>query len=118
MTPAKYGSRHKSLRKRYAPLVAAGAAICARCRKPIRPGEPWDLGHADGGGVGDYSGPEHRSCSRATVRHARQAVAARAAVASPGLLDYSAHPAPYRCPITARPWSRNWGGTGIPREDA
>jgi hypothetical protein len=51
------------MRARYTRLVEAGPAICARCRRPIVPGEPWDLGHVDGDGS-RYAGPEHRRCNR------------------------------------------------------
>jgi hypothetical protein len=66
-----YGTRHYKLRKQLAPLVASGQAICSRCRLPILPGEPWDLGHVDGSKT-EYAGPEHRRCNRATSRHRRQ----------------------------------------------
>lgn len=58
----------RNARARLEPLVAAGGAICPRCRRPIQPGQAWDAGHrvdlAD-----DMTGthgtlPEHRSCNR------------------------------------------------------
>jgi hypothetical protein len=69
-----YGRHHRELRKRLAPLVASGQAICARCGRPITPGEPWDLGHDDRD-RSRYSGPEHARCNRATSsrrRHSRE----------------------------------------------
>lgn len=66
-----YGVRHQQLRKRYGRLVKAGVAFCARCGKPIAPGEPWDLGHVDG--VRDqWWGPEHARCNRATAGRRRR----------------------------------------------
>jgi hypothetical protein len=58
---------HKNLRKRVAEAVDTGGVRCARCGEPIMPGQPWDLGHVDGGGPHEYSGPEHRRCNRATA---------------------------------------------------
>jgi hypothetical protein len=62
----RYSYRHQELRKQVARLVAAGSAVCARCREPIVPGEPWDLDHADDGN--GYLGPSHRACNRATAK--------------------------------------------------
>jgi hypothetical protein len=58
-----YGAMHRRLRDRYLAVVASGAPKCARCGKPIRPDEPWDLDHSDE----DrrlYLGPSHARCSR------------------------------------------------------
>ncbi len=61
-----YGNRHQALRKQWAPKVAAGEVLCARCGRPIVPGTPWDLGHSDTDRR-FYTGPEHRRCNRATA---------------------------------------------------
>jgi hypothetical protein len=60
---ADYGRAHRKLRARWAPLIAGGQVLCARCEKPIHPYEHWDLGHADDHS-GRYNGPEHRTCNR------------------------------------------------------
>lgn len=67
-----YDAAHDAERKRWAPLVATGMVKCWRCRLPIGPGEPWDLGHDDQD-RSKYRGPEHAektddhpACNRAT----------------------------------------------------
>lgn len=61
-----YGSNHQRLRAAWAPRVAAGGVRCHRdtCGELIQPGQAWDLGHVDGTGKRQYSGPEHASCNR------------------------------------------------------
>lgn len=58
-----YGPAHQRLRRRWAGEVAAGRVLCARCRRKIEPGEPWDLGHDDFDRT-VYQGPEHMHCNR------------------------------------------------------
>ncbi len=70
-----YGAAHKRLRAKLSPIVASGAAVCSKCGEPIKPGEPWDLAHADRTGahwLGLYSGAQHRACNRATNHQRRQ----------------------------------------------
>lgn len=73
-TSQGYGTQHQRLRKAWAPRVATGTVECGRCNQPIKPGQPWDLGHKDGTGKREYAGPEHRSCNRsagAVLRNTR-----------------------------------------------
>lgn len=65
-TERGYGSEHQKRRLLWKSEVAKGTVECARCGELIRPGEPWDLGHVPGD-RSRYSGPEHRSCNRATA---------------------------------------------------
>jgi hypothetical protein len=62
-TARGYGAEHQALRKQLAPDVAAGKTTCWRCRLPILPGQPWDLGHDDVD-RSLYRGPEHRGHNR------------------------------------------------------
>lgn len=58
---AKWSTTSRKERARIEPAVAAGAATCWRCRRPIIPGTKWDVGHvedANGRWVGRYA-PEH-----------------------------------------------------------
>lgn len=57
-----YGHTHRKLRTAWAQQVATGQVTCARCHRPIAPGTPWDLGHAEDRRT--YQGPEHRKCNR------------------------------------------------------
>lgn len=61
-----YGAAHQRLRRQWAPLVAAGGVVCAKCGQRIQRGQRWDLGHVPGSGRRLYRGPEHRECNRAT----------------------------------------------------
>jgi hypothetical protein len=60
-TSRGYGDSHQQRRKRLAPLVAAGLAICVRCRQAIEPGIAWALDHRDD--RRGYLGPAHARCN-------------------------------------------------------
>lgn len=57
-----YDTAHDRLRAQWAPQVATGQVLCARCHQPIPAGTPWDLGHTDD--RTRWSGPEHANCNR------------------------------------------------------
>ena len=65
-TQRGYGTEHRNLRNQWRPQVEAGTVHCARCGRPIQPGQPWDLGHDDHDRT-RYRGPEHARCNRATA---------------------------------------------------
>lgn len=66
-TQRGYGHRHQAIREHWRPQVEAGRVSCSRCRLPIRPGEPWDLGHDDNDRA-KYTGPEHPECNRGATK--------------------------------------------------
>ena len=61
-----YGRHHKRLRAVWARQVEAGQVDCARCGRPISPGQLWDLDHSED--RSGYLGPSHADCNRAHVR--------------------------------------------------
>jgi hypothetical protein len=65
---AGYGYNHKQLRASWDQHVQQGNIACSRCRTPIVPGEPWDLGHDDDDRT-LYTGPEHQHCNRSAAAH-------------------------------------------------
>lgn len=70
-----YGPDHRKLRKQLEPLVASGQAICWRCSRRLKPGQKWDLGHADEDRT-IYRGPEHalaRDCPAGGNRAVKRA---------------------------------------------
>jgi hypothetical protein len=99
----RYGQHHKNLRRRWRLKIQASGVDCARCGEPIKPDEPWDLGHVDGGRPGEYSGPEHRACNRAAPIAKIHAIARGEAK-------------PHRetrrklYPAGVERWSRHWSG--------
>jgi hypothetical protein len=64
-SPARYGHKHRKLRRAVAMQVAAGGVSCARCGGLIIRGDAWDLDHADDGD--GYLGPSHARCNRDTA---------------------------------------------------
>jgi len=85
MSTRKYDGAYRQVRQRLARAVAAGQATCWRCGRPIRPGEPWHLGHSDDGSR--WMGAQHAYCN--TSAAARMTNAKRNAPAR---------------------WSRDWYG--------
>jgi hypothetical protein len=98
-----YGRKHRRVRASWEPLVAMGTVACARCGQTIAPGERWDLGHADGV-PGQYAGPEHAACNRATAGKRRQTL--ETFVDDPAAGVYWGPPAEVGGP--PRRWSRHW----------
>jgi hypothetical protein len=70
-TQRGYGTVHQRERKRWAARVERGEVSCARCGRPILPGELFDLGHDDHD-RSRYVGAEHRRCNRATSSRRRK----------------------------------------------
>ena len=57
-----YGNEHVKLRRQWAPIVASGAATCARFKQPIYIGQAWALDHDDTDRT-KYLGPSHATCN-------------------------------------------------------
>jgi hypothetical protein len=68
VTGRQRGVRDQRVRLALAPAVASGTVLCPRCGDPIRPDEPWDVGHvlalAEGGHPAGPRRPEHAACNR------------------------------------------------------
>lgn len=88
-----YSWQHRKKREALEPVMATTGAACARCKRWIQPGEPWDLGHVDGQ-PHRHQGPEHRACNRGAPSKRRAVENARRAGATGG----------------ERRWSRHWFG--------
>lgn len=56
-----YGPEHRALRKQWAPRVATGSVLCAKCNQPIQAGSTWHLGHTADRTT--WTGPEHPYCN-------------------------------------------------------
>lgn len=77
-----YGGPHRALRAWWATRVNRGKVACARCHRPIRSGEPWDLGHDDANRT-RYRGPEHATCNRSAGGQQRGRVTQHAPAPAP-----------------------------------
>ena len=97
-----YGSVHKAVRRRFAARMRAGEVFycwrpsCPTPREPINP-RYWDLGHVDPELRPEFGArwPEHPSCNRATLTHAK-GVAPKPVAATPAH-DCRAEFDPKRC---------------------
>jgi hypothetical protein len=61
-----YGVAHEKLRAHWAPIVARGTELCARCGERISPLQAWHLDHTDD--RQGYLGPSHASCNTRAAR--------------------------------------------------
>lgn len=59
--PGRY-AQNKGLRAQWSPQVEQGSVKCRRCKKPIRPGTKWHIGHPDRECSAPV-GPEHATCN-------------------------------------------------------
>lgn len=63
MTRRRRGAADQRARRALEPSVAAGLAVCRRCKLPILPGQEWDAGHVEDLGRGGHPAgrvePEH-----------------------------------------------------------
>jgi hypothetical protein len=67
-TQRGYGyADHQVWKEAWRPHVEAGGILCWRCRKPLNPADPWDLGH-DEQHPSRPAHPEHILCNRGTNR--------------------------------------------------
>jgi hypothetical protein len=115
----KYDRQHRRIRAKWDPIVNSGEAVCPRCKKPIRPYEPWDLDHDDSDPTHRrYLGASHRRCNRAEPlqRLHRQANMYRAGPYGPAELEpkpkvdrFDGLPDPTPDDPNER-WSRHCGG--------
>lgn len=74
-TDRGYDAKHRELRERWRPRVAAGrvdchAVLCLMPERRIGPMDPWDLGHTPDRTA--WTGPEHRRCNRSEGARRRQ----------------------------------------------
>ena len=69
-TKRGYGWAHQRARARWARIVELGEAYCARCRRPIWPGEPWHLDHTSH--RAGYLGPSHARCNVTAANRSRK----------------------------------------------
>jgi hypothetical protein len=74
----RYGAAHQRLRKLWAPKVERGEVACARCHRPIYPGQRWHLDHDDHDPT-QYLGPSHVKCNLSTWHRLTPAQQARSA---------------------------------------
>lgn len=61
-----YDRNYDRERRHWAGRIRQGDISCWRCRQPIRPDEPWDLGHDDNDRT-IIRGPEHQHCNRSAA---------------------------------------------------
>lgn len=67
-----YDATHDAERAKWELILQRRPVPCARCRRLIHPGQPWDLGHTDD--RTRWTGPEHPPCNRAAGGHTSQTI--------------------------------------------